>query len=197
MTFGVCYDTLAERLADATRSIPSDNAGPIVWRSYIETRLEYAGCTQIAQISRVGPIGFCGPSWAVGWGNVHRYPQPTARAITMMDQAHGWIFHCIPDLRARQIVGRRSLVQPDSDSDAPRYVWPWVRLVEADGLVKSGPNVEATKRRWIAGIDRIVAQIATSRSASDPAPGIRCSSRDPLAPNTSNIAGLLRARVIA
>lgn len=153
------FDTIAEYLADRTKAPPPDHAPLAEWRDYVEARLEYAGCTIIAQISRVGPVSWRGPAWAISSDDRRRYPQPAPRAITLMDQAHGWIFQCIPDERIREVVGRRTLVIPDSPPERPKYLWTWLRLVADAGLVKSGPNADAMKRRWIAGVDMIMRQV--------------------------------------
>jgi hypothetical protein len=88
-----------------------------------------------------------------------RYPVPSNRAISQMDEVYGWLAR-VEDTRLRILVGRRSLVRPDSLPEKPRYLWPWTRLCEADGHVKSGPNVELLRQRWIAGVDQIVRRIA-------------------------------------
>jgi len=92
-----------------------------------------------------------------------------------MDAAFDWVPAAIDDPELRRLVCRRALVVPDSPPARPRYVWSWVRLVESAGLVKTGPNVETMKGRWIAGIDRIVAHTTPRRlvAANDSARHLR------------------------
>ncbi len=160
------YDTVSEWLADRTKHPPGDH-DLIAWSDYVEGRLEFAGVTQIALYSRVWPAGYRN-LWGSGSEEGRRYAYPTARAVTLMDQAHGWILQCLPDFRARILVGRRTLIIPDSRADKPQYVWPWSRLVEAEGHAKSGANIEAVRRRWMTATGQIVREIAGTRSGMPP-----------------------------
>lgn len=158
------FPTMADFLADATKVQPPDDDS-IAWRAYIEARLEYAGATMLALYSRVWPAGFRNLWGGSGNEDRKRYDVPTARAISLMDAAFDWVPVAIEDPALRHLVSRRSLVVPDSPPDRPRYVWSWSRLVEHAGLVKTGPNVEMFRRRWIAGIDRIAAHATPRRTA--------------------------------
>ena len=76
---------------------------------------------------------------------------PSARAISEMDEALGWIV-LIPHDRyvLRRIVGARALVHPVSG----RYLFPWRRI----GAV-IGADHKAVQRWHAAGIDLLVAAL--------------------------------------
>ena len=104
---------------------------------YVAVRLEEAGRVLMAL-----PATGCMPSgfrsfWphyphdvheAYGYGQDEPRPAvPSAKAVSAMEQAFGWVQLISPDkIRMRRIVLMRSLVSPRTD----RHVWSWRRLAE-------------------------------------------------------------------
>lgn len=86
-----------------------------------------------------------------------RVPRPSARDVSRMDEAYGWV-RLLPsatrlDVQRRRIVLMRSLVWPDSERPDP-HVWSWRRL--ADRL---GPDHHTVQRRHAAAIASICAAV--------------------------------------
>ena len=126
--------------------------------AYVEARLAEAGLTLRAlPASGTRPAGYRAfwPEIAGAQASEEWSPPPSARAISQMEQAFGWL-GLIPDseVKLRKLVGMRSLQYICPTTEEPVYVWSWVRLGEAMGC--RDVTAKAWHRR---GLDMIVLRL--------------------------------------